>query len=90
MGRRLDPKQAVVRTTGRVIEARPIVAALARELNTIELRNQKAGTFIEQMARSLAVEQDPLVTEKQLEWLRNLAEQFLGGIPEKKRSVAWK
>lgn len=90
MARVLDPAQTAVRTASRIEEARPIVRALTRELERIEVRQPQAAKFIEDMATRLAVDPDPIMTEKQIEWLRNLAMHYVGDIPSVTPAVTWK
>lgn len=66
------------------------MVALTKILERIEKGQPRAAEFIEQMATTLAVDSDPLVTEKQLEWLRRLAVDYLGDIPGMERKVSWK
>ncbi len=90
MARVLDPVQTAVRTASRIEEARPIVRALTKELELIEVRQPQAAKFIEDMATRLAVDPDPIMTEKQIEWLRNLSTQYVGDIPSVEPKVSWK
>lgn len=90
MARVIDPVQTPIRTASRIEEARPIVRGLAEKLERIERSQPRAAEFIEQMAMTLAVDTDPLVTEKQLEWLRKLALDYIGDIPSSERKVSWR
>jgi hypothetical protein len=60
----------------RIQEARKLVREIVDQLPALKLWSDSAGKFVEDMAAKLAVERDPVVTEKQLNWLVRLGEKF--------------
>ncbi len=87
---KISPVGAALNTASRVSKALPIIKELAPLAGKIRHSYPKGAEFIEDIATRLATEKDPYVTEKQLEFLRGLAERNLGHIPGEARKVVWK
>lgn len=60
----------------RIEQARKLVREIVDQLPALKLWSDTAGQFVEDMAAKLAVERNPVVTEKQLNWLVRLGEKF--------------
>lgn len=84
MAKVFDPQRPRVTTATRIIEARKILAMLAEHDVADKIKNvyPRGSEFIEGMAVRLAIDSDPIVTEKQLEFLRGLCERNVGHLPE--------
>jgi len=77
MSRKINPLMEAVRHNETLAEARKLLSALAPKVQAMHYGNKKSAEFIEQMAGRIAVEGDNAVcTERQLDWLRNLADQY--------------